>query len=176
LPNQLQYLVQQTLQLLSRFIGIVVFALVFIALVYPRSINSNFLSPIFAIPGAAVFIIGLFLGQIYMTAQMSVKREMSNARSPLFSHFGAALQGITSIRAYGVEDLFKAEALKRVDKYTRSGRTFYNLNVSGVSPCIIMLSGLKEAEAALDLYSHGCAWWTFCFWIGCVHGILSGIC
>ncbi|CEL51759.1 ATP-dependent bile acid permease OS=Saccharomyces cerevisiae (strain ATCC 204508 / S288c) GN=YBT1 PE=1 SV=2 [Rhizoctonia solani AG-1 IB] len=53
---------------------------------------------------------------------------MSNARSPLFSHFGAALQGITSIRAYGVEDLFKAEALKRVDKYTRSGRTFYNLN------------------------------------------------
>ncbi|CCO37550.1 ATP-binding cassette transporter abc4 Short=ABC transporter abc4 [Rhizoctonia solani AG-1 IB] len=110
LPNELQYLVQQTLQLLSRFIGIIVFA------------------PIFAVPGAALFIIGLFLGQIYMTAQMSVKREMSNARSPLFSHFGAALQGITSIRAYGVEDLFKAEALKRVDKYTRSGRTFYNLN------------------------------------------------
>ncbi|ELU44859.1 ATP-binding cassette transporter [Rhizoctonia solani AG-1 IA] len=84
--------------------------------------------PVFTLPGAAVFAIGLWLGQVYMTAQMSVKREMSNARSPLFSHFGAALQGITSIRAYGVEDLFKTEALKRVDKYTRSGRAFYSLN------------------------------------------------
>ncbi|KAF8682983.1 P-loop containing nucleoside triphosphate hydrolase protein [Rhizoctonia solani] len=110
LADHLQYLVQQTLQLLSRFIGIIWFA------------------PIFTVPGAMVFIAGLLLGQVYIAAQMSVKREMSNARSPLFSHFGAALQGITSIRAYGVEDLFKTEALKRVDKYTRSGRTFYNLN------------------------------------------------
>ncbi|KAF8758431.1 P-loop containing nucleoside triphosphate hydrolase protein [Rhizoctonia solani] len=95
LADHLQYLVQQTLQLLSRFIGIIWFA------------------PIFTVPGAMVFIAGLLLGQVYIAAQMSVKREMSNARSPLFSHFGAALQGITSIRAYGVEDLFKTEALKR---------------------------------------------------------------
>ncbi|QRW27549.1 ABC transporter [Rhizoctonia solani] len=54
---------------------------------------------------------------------------MSDARSPLFSHFGTTLEGITSIRAYGVEELFKAEALKRIDKYTRSYRTFWSLNV-----------------------------------------------
>ncbi|CAE6498063.1 unnamed protein product, partial [Rhizoctonia solani] len=110
LPNEFQNLIDITIMLLSRFISVIVF------------------SPIFTIPGAAVFVIGLWIGQIYITAQLSVKREMSNARSPLFSHFGAALQGITSIRAYGVQNLFKHEALKRVDKYTRSGRTFYNLN------------------------------------------------
>ncbi|KEP49369.1 ABC transporter [Rhizoctonia solani 123E] len=110
LPNEFQNLVDMTIQLLSRFIAVIVF------------------SPIFTIPGAAVFVIGYWIGQIYITAQLSVKREMSNARSPLFSHFGAALQGITSIRAYGAQDLFKNEALKRVDKYTRSGRTFFNLN------------------------------------------------
>ncbi|CCO37903.1 ATP-binding cassette transporter abc4 Short=ABC transporter abc4 [Rhizoctonia solani AG-1 IB] len=112
LPNECRNFVELTVDELSRLIGIIVF------------------SPIFTIPGAVVFSIGFWLGQVYMTAQMSVKREMSNARSPLFSHFGAALQGVTSIRAYGAEDLFKNEALKRVDKYTRPTRTFYNLNVS----------------------------------------------
>ncbi|QRW27528.1 ABC transporter transmembrane region [Rhizoctonia solani] len=110
LPNECRNLAELTVEELARLIGVIVFA------------------PVFTLPGAAVFAIGLWLGQVYMTAQMSVKREMSNARSPLFSHFGAALQGITSIRAYGVEDLFKTEALKRVDKYTRSGRAFYSLN------------------------------------------------
>ncbi|KAJ1309716.1 hypothetical protein OPQ81_006481 [Rhizoctonia solani] len=110
LPDGLNNLVDITIGLLSRFIAVIVF------------------SPIFTIPGAAVFIIGIWIGQIYIAAQLSVKREMSNARSPLFSHFGAALQGITSIRAYGAEGQFKNEALKRIDKYTRAARTFYNLN------------------------------------------------
>ncbi|QRV86022.1 ABC transporter transmembrane region [Ceratobasidium sp. AG-Ba] len=110
LPNEFQALVDMTIQLMSRFIAVIVF------------------SPIFTIPGAFVFIIGIWIGQIYIAAQLSVKREMSNARSPLFSHFGAALNGITSIRAYGAEDQFRNEALKRIDKYTRAGRTFYNLN------------------------------------------------
>lgn len=54
--------------------------------------------------------------------------EMSNARSPLFSHFGAAIGGLTSIRAYGAETAFKAESLKRIDHYTRPARAFFNLN------------------------------------------------
>lgn len=53
---------------------------------------------------------------------------MSNARSPVFSHFGAAIEGITSIRAYGAQRMFATEALKRIDHYTRPARTFYNLN------------------------------------------------
>ncbi|KAG8684445.1 hypothetical protein FRC11_012098, partial [Ceratobasidium sp. 423] len=110
LPDGLNNLVDLTIGLVLRFIAVIVF------------------SPIFTIPGAVVFVVGIWIGQIYMTAQLSVKREMSNARSPLFSHFGAALQGIISIRAYGAEDQLKNEALKRIDKYTRAARTFYNLN------------------------------------------------
>ena len=37
-------------------------------------------------------------------------REMSLARAPLFSHFGAAIQGLTSIRAYGAQEAFKLGA------------------------------------------------------------------
>ncbi|KAF8610641.1 hypothetical protein BDV93DRAFT_484022 [Ceratobasidium sp. AG-I] len=109
-PSEFSNLMERTISLLLYLSAVVVF------------------SPIFALPGAFVFIFGIWTGQIYIATQLSVKREMSNARSPLFSHFGAALTGITSIRAYGVEDQFKNEALRRIDKYTRAGRTFYNLN------------------------------------------------
>lgn len=52
------------------------------------------LSPIFTLPGIAAFLIGGWAGQMYIKAQLSVKREMSNARSPVLSHFGAAIAGI----------------------------------------------------------------------------------
>lgn len=72
---------------------------------------------------------------------------MSNARSPLFSHFGAAIGGLTSIRAYGVEKAFKDESLKRVDKYTRPARAFYNLN-RWIGVRIDILGGLFAAGLA----------------------------
>lgn len=56
--------------------------------------------------------------------------EMSNSRSPVFSHFGGAIVGITSIRAYGAQNAFKQESLMRIDRYTRAARTFYNINRS----------------------------------------------
>lgn len=52
------------------------------------------LSPVFALPGIFVGIILGWLSQMYMKAQLSVKRERSNARSPVVGHFGAALSGL----------------------------------------------------------------------------------
>ncbi|KAF8885695.1 multidrug resistance-associated ABC transporter [Gymnopilus junonius] len=85
-------------------------------------------TPIFLLPGVIIAVLGIYLGNIYLKAQMSVKREMSNARSPVLSHFGAAIGGMVSIRAYGAQQFFKTESLKRVDRYLRIARTSYNLN------------------------------------------------
>ncbi|KAG8864769.1 hypothetical protein FRB96_003355 [Tulasnella sp. 330] len=85
-------------------------------------------SPIFFIPGVLVAAIGKYIGNIYMMAQLSVKREMSNAKSPVYSHFGAAVAGLVSIRAFGAEEAFKKESRKRINGYIRPARTFYNLN------------------------------------------------
>lgn len=108
-----------------------------------------------------------------MKAQLSVKREMSNAKAPVLGQyvkftsvchlmipmadlrhvlvrsFGAAIAGlsaytswiivllrlnidfwvfIASIRAYGAETTFKTESLRRIDRYSRAGRSFWNLN------------------------------------------------
>ena len=52
-------------------------------------------SPLFTIPGLIVSFVGGWCGQIYMKAQLSVKREMSNARAPVLGHFGAAIAGLS---------------------------------------------------------------------------------
>ena len=41
------------------------------------------LTPIFLIPGVLVAVLGGICGQIYIKAQLSVKREMSNAKAPV---------------------------------------------------------------------------------------------
>ncbi|KAL5534538.1 hypothetical protein ACEPAG_1001 [Sanghuangporus baumii] len=87
-----------------------------------------YMTPIFILPGIVVGVLGSWLGQIYIKAQLSVKREMSNAKSPVLNHFGAAVAGLVSIRAFGAQDKVKTESLSRIDRYVRSGRTFYNLN------------------------------------------------
>ncbi|KAF7377593.1 p-loop containing nucleoside triphosphate hydrolase protein [Mycena sanguinolenta] len=85
-------------------------------------------TPIFFIPAIALFAMGGWCGRIYMAAQLSVKREMSNARAPVLGHFGAAMAGLTSIRAYGREAAFITDLQEKINHYTRCARVFYNLN------------------------------------------------
>ncbi|EIW53706.1 multidrug resistance-associated ABC transporter [Trametes versicolor FP-101664 SS1] len=77
------------------------------------------ISPIFLAPAIAVAALGGFLGNVYMKGQLSTKRELSNAKAPVLGHFGDALSGITSIRAYGAQEAFRKELAVRVDKYSR---------------------------------------------------------
>jgi len=76
IPDYLNAVLSMGLSMFAKFIAVVIF------------------SPVFLFPGVAAFAIGALLGQIYIKAQLSVKREMSNARSPVLSHFGAAIAGI----------------------------------------------------------------------------------
>ncbi|KAF8171621.1 P-loop containing nucleoside triphosphate hydrolase protein [Mycena galopus ATCC 62051] len=85
-------------------------------------------TPIFILPGLLVGILGAWFGQTYIAAQLPVKRWMSNTRAPVLAHFGAAITGLVSIRAYGAESKFGTESLKRIDRYTRAARNYYNLN------------------------------------------------
>lgn len=106
------------------------------------------LTPFFIIPGIGFAVIGAIVGQIYTGAQLPVKREMSNTRSPVFSHFNAAIAGLTSIRAYGAEQQFIAEARLRSDLWMRPARVVYNLNryalFSSLYPQDVELTGNSD--------------------------------
>ncbi|KAJ7246793.1 hypothetical protein B0H12DRAFT_753891 [Mycena haematopus] len=81
-----------------------------------------FLTPLFSIPGALAALIGGTFGQLFIKAQLSVKRESSNAKAPVLGHFSAAIAGLTSIRAYGAQGAFIKESLRRINNYTRAAR------------------------------------------------------
>lgn len=72
-----------------------------------------FMTPMFLIPGFFVGLFGGWVGRIYMAAQLSVKREMSNAKAPVVGQlveiplallyfadsrhsFGAAISGLST--------------------------------------------------------------------------------
>ncbi|KAF9646642.1 hypothetical protein BDM02DRAFT_3188687 [Thelephora ganbajun] len=67
-------------------------------------------------------------------ASTSVTHEMSNARSPVLSHFGAAVAGIVSICVYSAQNSFKQEPSRRIDKVPLPSRASCDLNVKQVDP------------------------------------------
>ncbi|KAF7972222.1 hypothetical protein HWV62_18618 [Athelia sp. TMB] len=111
-----------------------------------------FISPIFIFPSILVICLGLWCGNVYTRAVLPVKREMNNSRSPILAHFGAAIAGLVSIRAYGAQSASRVESETRIDKYTRTARTFYNL-ACWISLRIEVLSAaLTAALAAYFVY------------------------
>ncbi|KAJ7581129.1 P-loop containing nucleoside triphosphate hydrolase protein [Mycena floridula] len=94
-----------------------------------------------------VSAVGYFWGQVYMAAQLAIKREMSNAKSPILAHFGAAMAGLVSLRAYGAQNAFIEEAFVRTNKYIRAGRPFQNL-ICWISLRLDCLGGLFTALLA----------------------------
>ncbi|KAG2065985.1 P-loop containing nucleoside triphosphate hydrolase protein [Suillus decipiens] len=113
------------------------------------------MTPVFLVPGLFIGLLGAWIGRIYMKAQLSVKREMSNAKAPVLGHFGAAIAGLISIRAYGAEEAFKEESLDRIDRYTKSARMFYNLNRWVFARIDIISGGFSAGLATYLVYGRG---------------------
>lgn len=74
--NALIRLLDHTLNMLMKFLAVIA------------------LSPIFSVPGVILAGFGIYVGNMYMKAQLPVKREMSNAKAPVLGHFGAAIAGL----------------------------------------------------------------------------------
>ncbi|KAI9444465.1 P-loop containing nucleoside triphosphate hydrolase protein [Lactarius indigo] len=120
----------------------------FVAVVY--------FTPGFSVPGIAIAIFGAWLGRIYMKAQIAIKREMSNAKAPVLGHFDASVAGLTSIRAYGAQLAFCEESYRRIDRYSRACRSFWNMNrqvdsTRWINLRIDFLGGLFAASLAAYL-------------------------
>ncbi|KAJ7730238.1 P-loop containing nucleoside triphosphate hydrolase protein, partial [Mycena maculata] len=107
-------------------------------------------NPVFLGPGLVFFMLGSYLGRLYMPARISVKRELSNTRSPVLGHFAATVAGLTSIRAYGCQEAFINESLRRLDRCTRAGRLAFDLT-RWSSLRTQMLSNMFSASLAVYL-------------------------
>lgn len=83
------------------------------ALVLTMTVNAYFLIPVFII--GAIF---LLLRIVFLKTSKNIKRLEGITRSPVFTHLNATLQGITTIRAYGAQDILQNEFDKHQDLHT----------------------------------------------------------
>jgi hypothetical protein len=51
-------------------------------------------APSFLLPAVFLALVGGWLGNVYIKAQLSVKREMSNAKSPVLGILGSSIAGL----------------------------------------------------------------------------------
>ncbi|KIK69636.1 hypothetical protein GYMLUDRAFT_236138 [Collybiopsis luxurians FD-317 M1] len=85
-------------------------------------------APAFLLPGVVTAILGGYIGQLYLTAQLPMRRLMSINKAPILGNFMTAVAGLVSIRAYGSEEIFLRESRIRLDAWFRPAIPSFNLN------------------------------------------------
>ncbi|GAA5842760.1 hypothetical protein JCM9279_003979 [Rhodotorula babjevae] len=75
--------------------------------------------PIFLVPAAGISVVFFFLGRLYIRNALAARKEVSAARSPLFSTLGDSTSGVTTIRAFGREQHFAARYKAQTDNYNK---------------------------------------------------------
>ncbi|KAL7292206.1 hypothetical protein TKK_0014159 [Trichogramma kaykai] len=77
-------------------------------------------NPIFLAPIAVIAVIFYLLRRVYLKTSKNIKRLEGMTRSPVFTHLNATLNGLSTIRAYGVQDILKKEFDQFQDVHTSS--------------------------------------------------------
>lgn len=75
-------------------------------------------NPYLLIPVSIIGVIFMLLRVVYLKTSKNVKRIEGIVRSPVFTHLNATLQGLTTIRAYGAQDILQNEFDKHQDLHT----------------------------------------------------------
>ncbi|QRV95975.1 ABC transporter [Ceratobasidium sp. AG-Ba] len=71
--------------------------------------------PYFIIPAVIIAYLHVWFSNGYVTASRDLRRIESNTRSPIISGFGELLNGIVTVRAFGLERDFLNNMYKRLD-------------------------------------------------------------
>ena len=77
------------------------------------------ITPGFLIAGAVITGLFTIIGIAYLRSSVELKRLESVSRSPIFQHFGETLNGVSTIRAYGDEQRFIRENLRKINDNNR---------------------------------------------------------
>ncbi|XP_039312863.1 multidrug resistance-associated protein 4 isoform X2 [Solenopsis invicta] len=81
-------------------------------------------NPIFLIPIVIIGGLFYFIRKVYLKTSKNIKRLEGVARSPVFTHLNATLNGLTTIRAYCAQDILKYEFDKLQDVHTSTTYMF----------------------------------------------------
>jgi ATP-binding cassette subfamily C (CFTR/MRP) protein 1 len=72
-------------------------------------------TPLFLLPFVPISVIYFFVQRFYVAATRALKRLDGVSRSPIFSHFGETLNGVSTIKAYGAQQRFTKIMQNNID-------------------------------------------------------------
>ncbi|KAF8208888.1 hypothetical protein K438DRAFT_1813082 [Mycena galopus ATCC 62051] len=78
--------------------------------------------PLFLVPGLVLSFAYYKLSVGYLHSSRDLRRMEANTRSPIFTGFSELLEGIVTVRAFGVEKRFLDNMYKMVDRTTKANR------------------------------------------------------
>ncbi|XP_014611630.1 PREDICTED: multidrug resistance-associated protein 4 [Polistes canadensis] len=79
---------------------------------------SCIVNPLFLIPVIFLGTIFYWIRKVYLKTSKNIKRLEGITRSPVFTHLNATLNGLSTIRAYGAQEILKKEFDKFQDTHT----------------------------------------------------------
>lgn len=83
-------------------------------------IAAVFVSPWMIAFALLLLVICMHYALRYLTGAREVKRIESNLKSPIFDSFGAALMGISTIRAFDKADIYMERMYRKIDTYAQA--------------------------------------------------------
>ncbi|KAF9454753.1 hypothetical protein P691DRAFT_826914, partial [Macrolepiota fuliginosa MF-IS2] len=110
LPNNIRRVTELNISMLAKFVAIIIY------------------SPFYIAPALVISFLGFVNGQCYMRAQVPVRRMMLNSKSPILVHFSETVDGLVSIRAYGAQEQYLKECMRRIDTYTRIAMAYRTMS------------------------------------------------
>ena len=105
-------------------------------------------TPYFLLIILPIAVLYYFIQKFYIPTSRQLKRLESVTRSPIYSHFGETLSGVSTIRAYNVNDRFIRESDKRLDvnlsccHCNTSSNRWLGVRLEFCANCIIMFAAL----------------------------------
>lgn len=101
---------------LSNSLRAVIFRL---ATFFASIITVAYVFPLFLIPATIISYFYWRISKGYINAGRDMRRMQSTTKSPIFAGFAETLEGIVTVRAFGVEKKFLETLLQKIDLTTK---------------------------------------------------------
>ncbi|KAI5960459.1 YBT1 [Candida pseudojiufengensis] len=108
----------------------------------------SFITPGFLFFAVIISFLYYLVGYFYLTLSRELKRFESITKSPIHQHFSESLNGVATIRAYGIESRFMKQNLQAIDNNNRPffylwvANRWLSFRIDAVGSLVMLFAGI----------------------------------